>query len=162
MNGKRRRCALISASFHIAYLIICATDCCSSGKRRKSGSYRRATHGKVDKRTRAKLRQYRSKMLFRELAIFYPPLSAEPLIRGDIIVVRIGDIVPADARILTGHLSNLQCDEALLTGESLPVQKTTDIITDPTCPVGDRTCKVFAGSQVVKVRSTLILSALLF
>ena len=66
-------------------------------------------------------------------------------------MLRNGDIVPADARILTGHLSNLQCDEALLTGESVPVQKTTDVIADPTCPVGDRTNMVFAGSQVTKV-----------
>lgn len=70
---------------------------------------------------------------------------------GDIILLQNGDIVPADARILPGHLSNLQCDEALLTGESLPVQKTTEPIEDATCPVGDRTCMVFAGSQVVKV-----------
>ena len=70
---------------------------------------------------------------------------------GDIILLRNGDIVPADARIIPGHISNLECDEALLTGESVPVQKTTDIIKDPTCPVGDRTNMVFAGSQVTKV-----------
>ena len=63
----------------------------------------------------------------------------EDIVTGDIILIKIGDIVPADARILPAYLSNLECDEALLTGESLPVSKTAGAIEDPTCPVGDRT-----------------------
>ena len=68
-------------------------------------------------------------------------------------MVKIGDIVPADARILSGYLSSLEADEALLTGESLPVTKTEEPIEDPDCPLGDRTCMVYSGSQVVKGRA---------
>src|ERR1700689_4156849 len=53
-------------------------------------------------------------------------IPTEEVVLGDIIIVKIGDIIPADARIISGHLSNLECDEALLTGESLPVVKTTE------------------------------------
>jgi len=68
----------------------------------------------------------------------------EDVVAGDIILIKIGDIVPADARILPTYLSNLDCDEALLTGESLPVTKTAGPIEDPTCPVGDRTNMVLS------------------
>lgn len=67
-------------------------------------------------------------------------------------MVKIGDIVPADCRILPEYLAGLEVDEALLTGESLPVQKTADPIEDATCPVGDRTCMIYSGSQVTKGR----------
>lgn len=66
-------------------------------------------------------------------------IPTEEVVLGDIIVVKIGDIVPADARIISGHLSNLECDEALLTGESLPALKTSDPLEEANIPIGDRT-----------------------
>lgn len=66
-------------------------------------------------------------------------IPTDEVVLGDIIIVKIGDIVPADARIISGYLSNLECDEALLTGESLPAAKTADPLTEVNCPVGDRT-----------------------
>lgn len=75
---------------------------------------------------------------------------------GDIVLVKIGDIVPADCRILPEYLSGLEVDEALLTGESLPVTKTPDPIEDPTCPVGDRTSMIYSGSQVTKGRARTV------
>jgi P-type Na+/K+ transporter len=70
-------------------------------------------------------------------------IPTEEVVLGDIIIVKIGDIVPADARIISGHLSNLECDEALLTGESLPVVKTTERLNEENSPVGDRTNMVW-------------------
>jgi Na+-exporting ATPase len=58
--------------------------------------------------------------------------------RGDIIILTNGDVVPADARLLPGRISNLESDEALLTGESLPIAKKTVTLDEDDCPVGDR------------------------
>jgi P-type E1-E2 ATPase len=65
-------------------------------------------------------------------------IPTEEVVLGDIILIKIGDVVPADARVIPGHISNLECDEALLTGESLPVAKSADTLRDRNCPVGDR------------------------
>ncbi|KAF9261154.1 potassium/sodium eff [Marasmius fiardii PR-910] len=79
------------------------------------------------------------------------------LVPGDIVLVKMGDVVPADLRMLSA--TNLEVDEALLTGEALPVQKTPEL--KPTLsrfgdtlpvPVGDRTNMVFASTSVVKGR----------
>ncbi len=48
--------------------------------------------------------------------------EAKEIVPGDIIVVGLGDIVPADAKILSGELS---VDQSALTGESLPVDDTS-------------------------------------
>jgi P-type E1-E2 ATPase len=56
-------------------------------------------------------------------------IEAQYLVPGDIVVIRLGDIVPADVKVLSegdGNPENetpLQCDQAALTGESLPVKK---------------------------------------
>jgi P-type E1-E2 ATPase len=55
---------------------------------------------------------------------------------GDIAIVKNGDIVPADGRVIDGHCSNLECDEAFLTGESMPVAKQSEPIDEEECPVG--------------------------
>lgn len=43
-------------------------------------------------------------------------IPVEEVVPGDTVLLRNGDVVPADGRILDGHLSNLECDEAFLTG----------------------------------------------
>ena len=53
------------------------------------------------------------------------------LVPGDVIELRLGDVVPADVRLL--DVTGLECDESVLTGESLPVDKRTD-----TTPLQDR------------------------
>ncbi|KAF9022152.1 potassium/sodium eff [Hymenopellis radicata] len=85
-------------------------------------------------------------------------LPTEQVVVGDIVLVKIGDVVPADARILPNYISNLECDEALLTGESLPVGKVSDIVDDPTCPVGDRINMIYSGSQVTKGRARAVVT----
>ena len=54
-------------------------------------------------------------------------VAVADLVPGDVVVLRIGTIVPADLRLV--EVSDLQCDEAVLTGESLPVTKSVDAIT---------------------------------
>jgi Mg2+-importing ATPase len=51
------------------------------------------------------------------------------LVPGDLLELRLGDIVPADIRLL--EITGLECDESILTGESLPVEKDTTLV-----PVG--------------------------
>jgi H+-transporting ATPase len=54
-------------------------------------------------------------------------VSARELVPGDVIRIRLGDIVPADAKLVKGDY--LQVDESALTGESLPVEKATSDVT---------------------------------
>jgi len=63
-------------------------------------------------------------------------LPAGQLVPGDIVAIGAGDIVPADGRLLTA--AALEADESALTGESLPVTKSTAAIADADAPLGDR------------------------
>lgn len=72
-------------------------------------------------------------------------LKAAELVPGDIIFLEEGDLIPADARLLT--LKNLRIIEAPLTGESVPVAKHTEIIHGD-CPLADRKNMVYKGTFV--------------
>jgi Ca2+-transporting ATPase len=76
-------------------------------------------------------------------------VSAEDLVPGDIVLFESGDKVAADVRLV--QVSNLGVDEALLTGESMPITKSVAPLAETT-PVSDRTNMVFAGSLVVTGR----------
>ncbi|WNV87460.1 magnesium-translocating P-type ATPase [Umezawaea sp. Da 62-37] len=51
------------------------------------------------------------------------PVDVTTLVPGDVVELRLGDVVPADIRLI--EVTGLECDESVLTGESLPVDKTT-------------------------------------
>lgn len=77
-------------------------------------------------------------------------IKSEDLVVGDVVVLEAGDSVPADCRIIS--CASMKIEEAALTGESVPVNKTVDII-DPLgsddVPLGDRKNMCYMGSNVV-------------
>lgn len=72
-------------------------------------------------------------------------IASEDVVPGDIVIVESGDIVPADLRILEAN--SLQINESSLTGESLPVEKNSEILPIDT-PLADRKNMLF-GSTIV-------------
>ncbi|KAJ8105777.1 hypothetical protein ONZ43_g7289 [Nemania bipapillata] len=84
--------------------------------------------------------------------------KAEQLVKGDLVMLNVGDIVPADLRLVSGL--NLSTDEALLTGESVPISKHSDIIlNDADIPLGDRVNMVYSASTITRGRGTGIVTA---
>ncbi|MBY0474402.1 MAG: cation-transporting P-type ATPase [Nitrosomonas sp.] len=72
-------------------------------------------------------------------------IEGDKLVPGDIVLLEAGDKVPADLRLLKTH--SLQIQEAILTGESVPVQK--QIVSVPAdASLGDRSCIAFSGTLV--------------
>ncbi|KAF9293684.1 Na+ ATPase [Mortierella antarctica] len=76
---------------------------------------------------------------------------------GDIMIFEDGDVIGADCRLFEAF--NLETDEALLTGESLPVQKNLELIEQTEQPLGDRLNMVFASTTVVKGRAKGIVTS---
>jgi magnesium-transporting ATPase (P-type) len=72
-------------------------------------------------------------------------LPAEDLVPGDLVVLDAGDRVPADLRLVRAR--NLSIDEAILTGESVPVEKAT-APAPADASLGDRSSMAFSGSFV--------------
>ncbi len=68
------------------------------------------------------------------------------LVPGDIVVLAAGDKVPADLRLLSAHGMSVQ--EAILTGESVPVEKQADAVAAGTV-LGERACMAWSGTLVV-------------
>ncbi|KAJ6166795.1 hypothetical protein N7470_002242 [Penicillium chermesinum] len=85
-------------------------------------------------------------------------VKAQSLVVGDIVRLSVGDIVPADLRLFEGM--NASTDEALLTGESLPVLKNPHQTFDlPDIPIGDRTNMAYSGCSTTQGRATGIVVA---
>ncbi|KAK9778045.1 putative Calcium-transporting ATPase [Seiridium cardinale] len=85
-------------------------------------------------------------------------IKAEELVQGDVVVLHVGDIVPADLRLVSGL--NLTTDEAHLTGESLPISKHSDaILTDPDVALGDRINMLYSASKITRGRGTAVVAA---
>jgi len=81
-------------------------------------------------------------------------IKSEDLVPGDVIHLEAGDSVPADARIL--ECASMKVEEAALTGESVPAEKTDDTLGNGDIPLGDRRNMVYMGSTVVYGRSTAV------
>lgn len=72
-------------------------------------------------------------------------IPSQDLVPGDIVLLTSGDKVPADLRLL--NVRNLQVDESALTGESVPVEKSTADLT-PDTPLAERVNMAYAGSFI--------------
>jgi Ca2+-transporting ATPase len=81
-------------------------------------------------------------------------IATVDLVPGDVLLVAEGDVVGADARLITAH--ELQVDEALLTGESLPAARDPEGNCPAEVPVGDRTTMLHAGTLVVHGTGTAV------
>ncbi|TFG34867.1 cation-translocating P-type ATPase [Candidatus Thorarchaeota archaeon] len=84
-------------------------------------------------------------------------IEASQIVPGDVISLESGDIVPADARLLT--VVGLSTDESALTGESVAVQKTVKAISSEKSALGDLTNLLFQGSVVTSGKGTAVITS---
>jgi magnesium-transporting ATPase (P-type) len=83
-------------------------------------------------------------------------IPADQLVPGDIVLLESGDRIPADLRLV--NVKNLRTEEAALTGESVPAEKTTNPV-PVNATVGDRHCIAFSGTMAVSGRATGVVVA---
>ena len=85
-------------------------------------------------------------------------LHSADLVPGDVVLLEAGDAVPADGRLLES--ASLKIEEAALTGESVPVNKTAETISaEGDVPLGDRKNMCYMGSTVVYGRGSAVITA---
>ena len=76
------------------------------------------------------------------------------IVPGDIVVLRTGDRIPADVRLI--EAVNLQVEEAALTGESVPVEKHAETLSDAELALGDRRNMAYAGTAATYGRGLAV------
>jgi len=86
-------------------------------------------------------------------------LKSEELVVGDVVLLEAGDAVPADGRLI--RCVSLKVEEAALTGESVPVEKTDAPLNakEGDIPLGDRINMVYMGSSAVYGRAMMVVTA---
>ncbi|WP_049895687.1 calcium-translocating P-type ATPase, PMCA-type [Halopiger xanaduensis] len=82
-------------------------------------------------------------------------VDATEIVPGDVVVLRSGDVVPADGRLL--ETTDLEVDEAALTGESVPVSKSSDAVESGT-PLAERDCMVYKGTNVTRGKGVVVVA----
>lgn len=83
-------------------------------------------------------------------------IPAAQLVPGDIIHLESGDMVPADARLISTN--SLRVQESALTGESVPSIKDAQAVLDKTCPQADRKNMVYSSTTVMAGNGTAIVT----
>ncbi|MFC6798258.1 cation-translocating P-type ATPase [Haladaptatus sp. DYSN1] len=83
-------------------------------------------------------------------------IAASDVVPGDVLLLAQGDAVTADARLIAAQA--LACDEAALTGESLPVEKSTAALPAAT-PLAERSNMVYRGTTVTRGRAEAVVVA---
>jgi Ca2+-transporting ATPase len=82
-------------------------------------------------------------------------VEATELVPGDVVVLRSGNVVPADGRLL--ETSGLETDEAALTGESTPVSKSIEPV-DAETSLAERTSMVYKGTTITRGTATAVVT----
>ncbi|CEP18689.1 hypothetical protein [Parasitella parasitica] len=85
-------------------------------------------------------------------------VATKELVTGDIIILKNGDVVGADCRVIESF--NMDIDEALLTGESLPVNKINDVLETAEVPLGDRVNMTYSSTTLCKGRGKAIVTSI--
>jgi Ca2+-transporting ATPase len=83
-------------------------------------------------------------------------IAAQELVPGDIILLETGNTVPADGRLL--EAANLRVQEAVLTGESVVVEKHLDRLPEANLPLGDRINTIYMGTTVTYGRGKALVT----
>src|SRR5215813_2389442 len=83
-------------------------------------------------------------------------IAADEMVPGDVVLLESGDKVPADLRL--GDVKNLRTEEAALTGESVPADKSIEPVSAK-ATVGDRASMAFSGTMVVSGRANGVVVA---
>lgn len=81
-------------------------------------------------------------------------IPSRELVPGDIVLMEAGRFVPADCRII--HASNFKVEESSLTGESVPVEKSEEVIASDCLTVGDRKNMIFMSSMATYGRAEAV------
>lgn len=84
-------------------------------------------------------------------------VKSNELVPGDVVHLEAGDIVPADLRLLTAN--TMRVEESALTGESVPVTKRADVLTDADLALGDRENLAYMNTNVTTGRGSGVVIA---
>lgn len=84
-------------------------------------------------------------------------LPSRELVPGDIVVLSEGDLIPADLRLIEAFA--LEVDEATLTGESLPCEKSADVVLSIETPLYERRNTLFSGTSILRGKATALVYA---
>lgn len=96
-----------------------------------------------------------SAMVFRDGTL--QRIESKFLVPGDVVQIEAGNTVPADIRLIS--VSNLKIDESTLTGESIPTEKTHEVIPEAEVSLGDKLNMLFKGTQVASGKGLGIIVA---
>lgn len=84
-------------------------------------------------------------------------IDSVEVVPGDVVFIEAGTVIPADLRMI--EVANLRVQEAALTGESEPVDKSVDAVEEAEVALGDRRCIAYSGTQVTYGRGVGVVVA---
>ena len=85
-------------------------------------------------------------------------LPAAAIVPGDIVILHAGDKIPADGRLLSGYL--LEVDESTLTGESTPAGKQSEALSQPELTLAERSNLLFMNTTVTRGHAEMVVTAI--